>query len=175
MSSLIARARSSVRALAPAFLAALAPATSAQWDVIPYNSLAPVFEDGFIVIHENSAGINAFSAAARKWNTVSPPGSVLFGFGDWTMLTREPGPTFRGYSARRNDSATLTLTGTAAVTLVHDDVILVIENASVGSSQTAHGYSAVHNTWTSVGLGSTGVTAAEVAISRFVTSAERRR
>ena len=160
--SACALACAALPAIALTFLSA---ATSAQWDDIPHVVGSPVLEDGFIVIHENAAGINAFSAAAQKWTTVSPPGSSLLGYGDWTMLTDEPASgSFRGYSARKNSSATL-LKFNPIMTVVSDDVILVINSGPGGLL--AHGYSAVYNKWTSVAL-TTIPTPADVAVSRFV-------
>ncbi|MFT5284220.1 MAG: hypothetical protein ACI8TQ_000376 [Planctomycetota bacterium] len=166
MKSLSRAARAFACAALPAVaLTFLTSTTSAQWDDIPHVAGSPVFEDGFIVIHENGSGINAFSAAAQKWSTVSPPGSSLLGFGDWTMLTDEPASgTFRGYSARRNASATI-LQFNPIMTVVDDDVILVINSGPGGII--AHGYSAVRNVWTSMPL-TTIPTAADVAVSRFV-------
>ena len=156
-------------ALAPALLSAcvlFATATTpaAQWDDIAYDPAFPVIEDGFIVVHENALGINAFSAASRKWTTVSPTGSFILGVGDWTMLTREPSGLYSGYSSRRNDSATIAVSS-VLTTMVHDDVILIVDSTATGV--VAHGYSAVQNAWSTIPL-LTPPTSADIAISRFV-------
>ncbi|MFT5286988.1 MAG: hypothetical protein ACI8TQ_003163 [Planctomycetota bacterium] len=143
---------------------AIAPTSSAQWDDTPFDPLMPVIEEGFVVIHENSLGINAFSAASQKWSTISPPGSSLLGSGDWTMLTKEPSGLYRGYSARRNNSATIGTTG-IVTTFVDDDVILVIDSTAIGAF--AHGYSAVYNTWATIPL-LTAPASLDIAVSRFV-------
>jgi len=155
-----------VALIVAAALAIVAPPRSAQWSSTPHVAGNPVFEDGFQVIHENALGINVFSAASRKWTTVSPPGSALIGFGDWTTLIREGNATFVGYSARRNASAAITLLTAPLLTLVHDDVALVVAVDPV-FGVVAWAYSAVHNAWVSMALGAVP-TPADVVISRFV-------
>jgi hypothetical protein len=76
---------------------------------------------------------------------------------------REPGNVIRGYSARRNSSAVITVVNPTIVR-VEDDVALVVDSAS---PDTAWAYSAVTNTWSSVVM-TTPIQPFNVATSRFV-------
>ena len=112
---------------------AAAPA-AAQWDTITYEPTSPVYDEGFLVLHENLDGINAFSAVTRKWTRLSDVGPTIEGTGDWVALLSQPANTgvdFTGYSARRNRTDVLPVVQ-AFATYVEDDVALVIARLEDG-------------------------------------------
>lgn len=153
--------RSLLHALAILALSGASPIFG-QWDSIPFVAANPVFDEGFLVAHENADGVNAFSSASRKWSLVAGPSAGIVGTGDWTMLVRDGFGTYIGYSARRNSSAVITIPALAYFA-VEDDVILLVE----ANPPRAHGYSAVTNTWSTIPLTSVPPVS-DVATSRFV-------
>lgn len=143
----------------------LSPAASAQWDSIPHESANPVTAAGFVVVHENAAGVHAFSSMSRKWTPIAPPGASIEGVGDWCVLTQDSINEFTGYSARMNASSTQLMDDVVA-TFVDDDVALVVASIP-GFGFRCAAYSAQFNTWDIVSLGP-GFSLSDIAVSRFV-------
>ncbi|MEZ5980167.1 MAG: hypothetical protein R3F34_18405 [Planctomycetota bacterium] len=161
-----------VLAGAALLVAASAPSASAQcaaWDKTTYDPAGSLFVEGFLVAQQGVAGVEAFSSSARKWTTVSPPGSSVIGSGDWCLFVREPTSpaALTAYSARLNNSATLTLAGTAPILFASDDDVAFVVTVDAIGTFTAWAYSAVHGVWVPQPLG-VQVGPADFAISRFV-------
>ena len=138
-----------------------------NWAETAHDPAGTLHVEGFLVAQEGVAGVEVFSASARKWDFVAPPGSTVVGKGDWCMLMFTPNG-MTAYSARLNNSATLPFMGGTLPFFFdcHDDVCFVVGIDNNGLL-TSWAYSAVHGVWVPQVLGG-AVTPADYAISRFV-------
>jgi hypothetical protein len=127
-----------------------APLT-AQWSTIAQDPINQVTAGAFVLTHQNAQGIHAFSAMSKTWTTVSPPGSSYRGTGDYYIVTLESGNVLRGYSARRNASATQTVSSNTSTMTSYGDLFVVVDTPPA-SPRFLRAYSAVTNAWSSITL-----------------------
>jgi hypothetical protein len=153
-------------ALLPATAAAqMSSSACVSWDQVPYDTAGTLYVEGFLVAQEGAAGVEVFSAAARKFTTVAPPGSSVQGSGDWCLLIREPS-TMRAYSSRLNNSAPLPF-GVAPIFFDSSDDVAMVVGIDTSGLFTVWAYSAVRGLWVPQPLGAQ-IGPADYAISRFV-------
>lgn len=145
----LARSPSLHRLLASCALA-LGSLCAAQWSSTSYTAANGYSQTDHLVVHQNAAGIQVYSALAQQWTTVSPPGATIRAQHDWVVVTEESGGVLRAYSALLNRSATIaTAPGGFAFVFAKGKTAFVVDNAP-GGSTTMRAYSALLNTWTSV-------------------------
>jgi hypothetical protein len=129
---------------------ALGSASRAQWSSTNYTAANGYAQTDHLVVHQNAAGIQVYSAMAQQWTSVSPPGSTIRSQDDWVLVTEEAGGVLRAYSALLNRSATIaTAPGGFPFVFTKGKTAFVVDNGP-GGSTTMRAYSALLNTWTSI-------------------------
>ncbi len=151
-------------ALAALLLGALSNPAPAQWADTAFNPAGAIAADDFLVLHDDGAQWQAFSALQRRWSPVAATGATLVARGARVALFHD-GAGYRVWSAL--DGRVATLAGpTGSFAGAAGDVALVVRDD--GTGPVAHAFSALSGDWVSIALNAAVVANNEIALAEGV-------